>query len=120
MKKIKVKFVDYENFMIENNFILEILRKHYEVEISNQPDILFYSVFNKQHYDYNCIKVLVSAEPVVPDFNEADYAISSCDMSFGNRHLYYPYYFMLNIEELIRVQEKKIEQMEMGNEPLPV
>lgn len=98
---LKVKFCDYEPFMIENNFILDTLKKFCEVELSDNPDIVFYSVFGNQHKKYNCTKVFVCAEACAPDFNEADYAISSCDMSFGKRHVYYPFYFMHNIDKLI-------------------
>lgn len=102
MKRIKVQFCDYERFMLDNNVILDELRKIYDVEVSDSPDILFYSVFGKKHYGYkNCIKVFVSAEPIIPNFNEADYAISCCDLIFEDRHCYYPYYFILNIEKLM-------------------
>lgn len=98
-KKIKINFVGYEPYMRENNFVLEILKKHYEVEISETPDILFYSVFNADYKKYNCIKVFVSGEPCTPDFNECDYAISSVKINFDDRHCYYPFYFLTGLTQ---------------------
>ncbi len=94
MNRIKINFVGYEPYMTEHNFVLEILQKYYEVEISETPDILFYSLFNADHKKYNCIKVYVGGEPCIPDFNECDYAISSTKIECGKRHCYYPFYFM--------------------------
>ena len=49
MKKkttIKINFKDFwENFDPKNNFFTNILRKKYDVEISDKPDYLFYSVY---------------------------------------------------------------------------
>ena len=53
MKKkttIKINFKDFwENFDPKNNFFTNILRKKYDVEISDKPDYLFYSVYFKTH-----------------------------------------------------------------------
>lgn len=94
MKKIKINFVGYEPYMAEHNFILEILKKYYEVEISEKPSILFYSLFNADFTKFNCVKVYVGGEPCIPDFNQCDYAISSTKIECGDRHCYYPFYFM--------------------------
>ena len=104
MKSIKVKFSGFEDFMMKNNIILQILKEHYKVEESEEPDILFFSVFNHDYKKYDCINVFVSAEPCIPDFNEVDYAISSCDIDFKERHCYYPWYLMLNINRLVEQQ----------------
>lgn len=94
MKTVKVNFVGYETYMKENNFVLDILKRHYKIEISANPDILFYALFNADYKKYNCIKVYVGGEPCIPDFNECDYAISSVKIECGDRHCYYPFYFM--------------------------
>lgn len=94
MKRLKVNFVGYEPYMKENNFVLEILKRHYEIEISENPDVLFFSLFNADYKKFSCIKVYVGGEPCIPDFNECDYAISSTKIECGDRHCYYPFYFM--------------------------
>ena len=50
MKKIKIDFVDFWNLDKNNNEITNILKEKYKVEISNEPDYIFCSVFgNEQH-----------------------------------------------------------------------
>lgn len=47
-KIIKVNFKDFwENFDPEDNFIINLLRKKYNVIISNDPDYVFYSVYQR-------------------------------------------------------------------------
>lgn len=75
-KKIKIKFVDFWNdFDIYDNDFYKILFEKYDVEISNQPEYIFYSCFGFKNLDYNCIKIYYTGENIVPDFNNCDYAI---------------------------------------------
>lgn len=110
MKKISINFVGYEPYMLEHNFVLRILQKHYDVEINDNPDIVFFSLFNADYRKYNCIKVCVCGEPCVPDFNECDYAISSTKIECDNRHCYYPFYFLDGLKRFCGINEdvKKI------------
>ena len=49
-KTIKINFKDFwEDLNPENNFIINLLRKKYDVVISDKPDYLFYSVYFKTH-----------------------------------------------------------------------
>lgn len=102
MKKISINFVGYEPYMLEHNFVLQILQKHYDVEINDNPDIVFFSLFNADYRKYNCIKVYVGGEPCIPDFNECDYAISSTKIECDNRHCYYPFYFLDGLKRFSR------------------
>lgn len=88
MRTIKVKFVDR---CIEKDF-LDILSKKYNVEISEDPEYLFYSVFGTDHLKYDCIRIFWTCECYTPDFNECDYAIAFDRMSFGDRYLRLPLY----------------------------
>lgn len=77
MKKIKINFVDFwPDLNNENNFFLQLLSKHYEVEIHDDPDILFYSKFGFEHLKYKCKKVFYTGENIKPDFKECDYSFS--------------------------------------------
>lgn len=89
MKKIKIAFCDMPNeFDINNNFIVDTLKERYEVELSDDPDFVFYSVFSIKHFMYrNCVKIFLSGEPIVPNFNDCDYAIGYIYMDFGDRYL---------------------------------
>lgn len=88
-KTLKIKFVDMPSeFNIQDNFILDILRERYEVEFSDQPDFLFYSVFGIQYLAYSdCVRIFLDGEPVLPNFNDCDYAIGYVYMTLGDRYL---------------------------------
>ena len=90
MKKIKVKFSDG----LEYSFFSDILSKRYDVELSDNPDFLFYNCHGFEHARYrDCVKIFVTNECCVPNFNECDYAISHSYLDFGDRHLRMPYYY---------------------------
>lgn len=90
--KIKVKFTDSPfGFDPENNAYVNALRRKYEVEFSQQPDIVFYSVFGKEFLRYpNSVRIFLANEPVVPNFNDCDYAIGTVNMQFGRRYFRQP------------------------------
>ena len=92
-RKIKIQAVDFYKGFFEKTF-KNRLEALYELEISEQPDFLFYSVYGtgREHFNYdNCVKILWCVEGVIPDFNECDYAIGSYPMSVGDRYLQIPY-----------------------------
>lgn len=107
MKTIRIAFVDFwGTFDVSENIIVEILRKHYSVEIidvNNIPrekynglgiEYLFYSCFGKEHlYFSDCIKIYYTGECIVPDFNECDYAIGFDHITFEDRYIRYPLAF---------------------------
>lgn len=58
MKTIKIKFTGFwKNFNANDNFILDILKKNYEVVLSETPEYLFYSVFNDDYIKYDCVRI---------------------------------------------------------------
>lgn len=84
-KKLKIKFVDvWDNFDQENNFFYNILQKYYDVEISDNPDLLFFSYFDFEHLNYTCKKIFYIGENVKPNFDHCDYAFSFEDTSYQN------------------------------------
>jgi hypothetical protein len=93
--KIKINFVDFwSGFNPNNNYFTRILDKKYELELSDNPDFLFYSVFGKEHLKYNAIKIFFTGENIVPDFNYCDYAIGFHHIIFEKRYLRYPLYLL--------------------------
>ena len=94
MKKIrKIKFVDFfDGFDKENNDFVEVLSECYDVEMSDNPDYLFYSGFGYEHLKYDCIRIFFTGECYTPNFNECDYAIAFDRLSFGDRYLRLPLY----------------------------
>lgn len=59
MKKIKIKYVDFWPSLNPEDFIFtKLLRKHFEVEISDNPDYIFYSLIgNKDYLNYDCVRI---------------------------------------------------------------
>ena len=89
MENIKIYLCDWwAGFNVNNNFIVSVLKKHYNVKIDPiSPDFLIYSVFGYSHIRYkNCVKIFYTGEPVEPNFNECDYAIGYSPMNFGKRY----------------------------------
>lgn len=87
-KTIKINFCDwFSDFDKDDNFIINILKKYYEIKISEKPDFLFYSCFGADHLNYaDCVKIFYTGENVLPNFNECDYGISFDYINFGDRH----------------------------------
>ena len=95
MKKIKIWFSGMSgNFNPDNNFIINILKKYYEVELSEKPDYLFYSVNSMDYLKYNCIRIFYTAENLTPDFNICDYAIGFHYLDFDDRYIRFPLYLV--------------------------
>ena len=111
MRKIRIAFRDYwADFpqKMESYLILRILRKHYEVEISEDPDYVFFSVMGDSHWGVpdRCIKIFHTGENLVPDFNACDYAIGFEWMEYGDRYLRFPLYLFYSQELLDDLQHK--------------
>jgi len=110
-KKIKINFLDFwKDLDKENNIFTNILKKHFDVEISDTPDFLFvtYMTFAKNPYmftEYDCVRILVSWDTLYPDFNVFDYAISNWTIECNDRHLWYPMAFV-DINNMISIQDK--------------
>lgn len=95
MKRIKIKFSGMGGrFDPENNFIINCLKEKYEVELSDEPEYLFYSVNSKDYLKYNCIRIFYTAENLVPDFNICDYGIGYHYIEFGERYCRFPIYLV--------------------------
>ncbi len=95
MSTIKIKFVDFwASFDPHNNYFINALKGKVQVELSDEPDILFFSYFGTAHLQYTCHKIQFLGENVEPDFRIADYAISFDYLQQPN-HLRLPLYVIL-------------------------
>ncbi len=96
MKKIKIKFCDFNEIDKKANadFILNILKKYYNIEISENPEYLFFHESTHNHIKYNCIKIFYTSENIHPNFNFCDYAIGFDYMNFGDRYYRLPFYLV--------------------------
>ena len=95
MQTIKIKFSGMgTEFDPEDNFIVNILKSHFAVELSEKPDFLIYSVGSTDYLNYNCVRIFYTLENIVPDFNLCDYAIGFHYMDFGDRYMRFPFYLV--------------------------
>ncbi len=99
MKKIKVRYCKYgttdENTPLTYNFFVHnILKKYYDVEVSDSPDYIFYYESTYEYLNYKCIRIFNTGENVSPDFNLCDYACGIDYMEFGDRYYRLPPYFV--------------------------
>lgn len=109
--KIKIAFSDFwVGFKPDYNWFYLFLLNKFEIELSEQPDFLIYSVYGKRHLTFNCIKIFYTAENVRPNFSYCDYAMSF-DFIDNPKHLRLPLYsiiYGLDPENLL-LKEKNIE-----------
>jgi alpha(1,3/1,4) fucosyltransferase len=95
MEKLRIKFCDFwQDFCQDDNYFLTILSKAYSIELSEEPDVVFYSVFGKEHLKYNqCLKVKFIGENIRYNDFEADYSIGF-DYPTSSRHFRWPLYHL--------------------------
>ncbi len=100
---LKVDFVDFmPSWKREDNYLLDLLRQRFEVEVSDQPDLLFYSDFGSQVRKYSCLRIYYTAENLRPDFGECDYALTF-DWIDAPQHFRLPLYLQYgDMERLIK------------------
>lgn len=95
MKKIKLKFIGlWGDFINDDPHILKMLRKHYDVEITdNDPDYIICSVFGPlyEYCRYPQVRIMYTGENYIPDFNLVDYGICNYPVSFQDRSFYFPF-----------------------------
>lgn len=94
MKTIKIKFVGFwPTFVPEITHYMKILKKNYNVVVCDDADYIICSLFGTP-YSYikeeGKIKLFISGENYVPDFNLVDYAISSYPIDYYDRNFYRP------------------------------
>lgn len=95
MKTVKINYACTGDYYDRNqNLILDVLRNHgYDVQITDDPDYVICDVLGETMYEY-CrypqVRIMVSGENYIPDFNLIDYSISPYPIQFGDRHFQLP------------------------------
>lgn len=110
-KHLNIKYVDVEQGGVFKNtsmsvrknrkdLILEALSENYDVEFSDNPDLIFSwypigKLKGTDYYKYNCKKCSWLLESEFPDFDSFDYVVSSYhNLKYYDRHLFIPYSIM--------------------------
>ena len=93
MKKpvLKVDFTDFGGINKNENNFTRVLKKDFDVVISDKPDLLFFHDGSHVNRLYTCKKIFFSGETILPDWRYTDYALT-CHYLDDQRHLRYPYY----------------------------
>lgn len=106
-KKIKIDFSDFwGGFDKTDNYFYNLLKEEFEVEISNNPDYLFFSLFGQNHQRYNCKKIFYTGENIAPPLGYCDYSFSFDYMDDPRnyrlpQYLLYDGYYELALEKKI-------------------
>lgn len=91
MKKIKINYYDFgKNFNAENHYFTKLLRTKYDVEISNEPDYIFYTAGGNTHHTFDGIRIFWTGENIIPNFNYCDYALAFSHLSYLDRYMRLP------------------------------
>lgn len=104
MKKIKINFTGISTrckFDPNNNYILDLLRKHYDVEICEEPDYIIcgvlypgasfhHGVYHEYLLKYPCVRIMIEGENLIPDYNLVDYSVCQYPLQFFDRNCYFP------------------------------
>lgn len=74
---LKLDFADFwQPFDKADNYFFNLLKDHYEIELTSRPDFLICSVFGEDYRRYDCVRVVFIGENVRPDFAKYDYSFS--------------------------------------------
>lgn len=93
-RKIKIDFSDFwGGFNKTDNYFYNLLKDEFDVEISNNPDYLFFSVFGNVHQNYKCQKIFYTGENVAPDLEYCQYSFSF-DYMDDKRNYRLPHYLL--------------------------
>lgn len=107
MKTIKIKFVDFYD-TYDDFYIYQLLKKKYNVVISDKPDYVIYSQWGYKHLKYDCIRIYYTGENLRPNFNNCDYAFGFDYIDFEDRYFRLPNYLAFdNYLKLMDIVDKK-------------
>lgn len=94
LKTIKINFTDFwGGFDKTDNYFYNLLKQNFNIEISDNPDFLFYSVFGSSHLSYKCVKIFFTGENIGPNYNNCDYSMCH-DYLDNGKHYRLPLYIL--------------------------
>lgn len=88
-----------------DNYIFKLIAKYYDVEVSDDPEILLYSCSGQEFLKYDCLRIYYTGENTRPNFKQCDYAFSF-DHSDHPRNYRFPDYAAYeDVRELLKVKD---------------
>ena len=115
-KEIKINFCGFwTGFDPYDNYFINSIRDCYTVEVSDDPDYIFCSVFsNRFVYNENAVRIFYTGECQTPDFNLFDYAMGFDYLELGDRYCRLPLYLLYGSDLL----DKAVNRDGMIDNPL--
>ena len=103
MRRVRLAFSDFVGLMLEppHNVVLRALREACEVTIvgmDEKPDLLVYSDFGESHWRFDGLKVYLTGENMLPDFDQCDLAFTPADVPGDPRAVRLPYYAQTSLD----------------------
>lgn len=112
METIKVNFgYFWPDFNPADNYFTRVLSKKYNVVISDQPDLFFFThaYNNKRDYlNYNCHRVFLGWENVRADWNCCDYVLDSDFYTNNPRHKRWPIWAAWDTAQLTQPKKREL------------
>lgn len=116
MKNIKINFCGFwGSFKKNDNMFVKILKRHFNVEISESPDFVICSNRSEpfEYMKYDCVRIMFMGENLSPDFTVFDYVIGFDYITFSDRYFRLPFAFFFDdakpwIPEVI-TEERAVE-----------
>lgn len=116
MRKIKLRFTDFwVDLNNAESVFYKLLSNRYDIELSDNPDYIIYSVFGYDYLKYDCIRIFYTGEQVCPDFDIADYAIGFETMTFGDRYIRFPLFALSYSPEKLTSIESDFQEINIDN-----
>ena len=112
-KKIKINFTDFwGDFDKTNNYFYNLLKNEFDVEISKNPDYIFFSVFGNQHKQFKCKKIFYTGENFAPPLDYCDWSFSF-DYLDDVRNYRFPIYLLDDV--YYQLQREKVIEKSMAS-----
>lgn len=114
-KTITVNFSGFWNNFDYRTFLpFQLITKHYDVKISDNPDFLFCSIFDGFNFcKFDGVRIFCTSECFYPDMNLFDYALSILDINVPERTFLLPYY--MYIPDILKLNNRKpVEKEDVG------
>lgn len=90
---IKVAYIGFwDKFDPDTFFVTEILKKHFTIQICDDPDFVICSCIGDfySYLQYDCPRIMMIGENYIPDFNTIDYAITPYPIQLFDRCFHFP------------------------------
>ncbi|MCP5516933.1 MAG: glycosyltransferase [Verrucomicrobiales bacterium] len=92
--KIRIDFCDFfPGFAKTDNFFYHLLKEHFPVELSDQPDFVFFTPYGHQHRLHTGVRIFFSQESWPADYRHCDYSFT-CHHADDPRHCRLPLYVL--------------------------